>query len=263
MVKLANAATAVVVSGAGCPKWNVSTDPAFVSAADKAYFECRVAAVGSVQITVTRASDGTVLASSANTVAPPEVTLSFSNGAGVTGNVVLALEADKAPITVTNFLGYVNAGFYNGTVIHRVVPKFVIQGGGYSGPLSATTQTLKPTLEPIVLEVNKGLSNTQWTISMARTCESTTSATSQFFINLVDNSAALDPRAGLRVCSASPGVPTNDPAGYAVFGKVTSATTSVVTSIVASPCSNLPFFSQPGECAPSPNMTITAAVQTQ
>lgn len=263
VVDLANASTAAAVSGAGCTKWAVSTDPAYVSTANKAYFECTVSTLGAVQISVRRASDGVVLGSSASTVAKPEVTLTFSNGAGISGNVVLALDADKTPITVTNFLSYVNSGFYVGTVIHRVRPGFVIQGGGYTSPLNAATQVLKPTAAPIALEVNKGLSNTQWTIAMARTCEPTASATSQFFINLVDNSAQLDPRAGLRVCSTNPTVPTVDPSGYAVFGNVTSATTNVVTSIVAAPCTAVTFFSQPGECAPSPNVVITAAVQTQ
>ena len=262
-VNLANAATTVSVSGAGCPTWPLSTNPAYVSNAATAYFECAVAAVGAVQVIVKRVSDGATLASSAVTVLKPEVTLTFSNGAGVSGNVVLSLEAEKAPLTVSNFLAYVNSGFYVGTVIHRVAPNFVIQGGGYTSPLNATTQVLKPTAAPIALEVNKGLSNTQWTIAMARTCEPTASATSQFFFNMVNNSTQLDPRAGLRVCSTTPGVPSNDPSGYAVFGNVTSATTSVVSSIVAAPCSAVSLFSQPGECAPSPNVVITAAVQSQ
>jgi cyclophilin family peptidyl-prolyl cis-trans isomerase len=263
VVNLADAAKAVTVSGAGCSSWPVSTDPAYVSSASKAYFECTVGAVGAVQVSVTRKSDAAVLASRAVNVAKPEVTLTFSNGAGVNGTVVLALEAEKAPITVTNFLAYVNSGFYNGTVIHRIAPKFVIQGGGYTSPLNADTQVPKPTSAPIALEVNKGLSNTQWTIAMARTCEPTASATSQFFINLVDNSTQLDPRSGVRFCSTNPAVPSNDTAGYAVFGAVTSATTNVVSSMVAAPCSAVSFFSQPGECAPTPNVVLTAAVQTQ
>jgi cyclophilin family peptidyl-prolyl cis-trans isomerase len=263
VVNQSDAAKAVTVSGAGCTTWAVSTDPAYVSTATTAYFECTVSTLGAVQVSVKRNSDGAVLASSASAVAKPEVTLTFSNAAGVSGNVVLALEAEKTPITVTNFLSYVNSGFYVGTVIHRVRPGFVIQGGGYTNPLNATTQVLKPTSAPIALEVNKGLSNTQWTIAMARTCEPTASATSQFFINLVDNSAQLDPRAGLRVCSTNPTVPTVDPSGYAVFGNVTTATTNVVSSIVTAPCSAVTLFSQPGECAPGPNVVITAAVQTQ
>jgi cyclophilin family peptidyl-prolyl cis-trans isomerase len=262
-VNLANAANAVTVSGAGCPAWSLSTNAAYVSNAATAYFECAVAAIGAVQVSVKRLSDGATLANSAATVLKPEVTLTFSNGAGVTGNVVLSLEAEKTPITVTNFLAYVNSGFYVGTVIHRVRPGFVIQGGGYTNPLNATTQVLKPTSAPIALEVNKGLSNTQWTVAMARTCEPTASATSQFFINLVDNSTQLDPRPGLRACSTNPTVPTIDPSGYAVFGNVTSATTSVVSSIVTAPCTAVTLFSQPGECAPGPNVVITAAVQTQ
>jgi cyclophilin family peptidyl-prolyl cis-trans isomerase len=268
VVEQSDAAQAVTVSGAGCTTWALSTDPAYVSTATKAYFECTVSSLGAVTVSVNRKSDGAVLASSARTVATPEVTLTFNNGAGVSGNVVLALEAEKTPITTKNFLAYVNSGFYVGTVIHRAASnansKVFLQGGGYTSPLNETTQVPKPTtLAPIALEVNKGLSNTQWTIAMARTCESTASATSQFFINLVDNSTQFDPRAGLRVCSTNPIVPSIDPAGYAVFGTVTSATRTVVSAIAAAPCSAVAFFSQPGECAPGPNMVITAAVQTQ
>jgi cyclophilin family peptidyl-prolyl cis-trans isomerase len=262
-VNLANSASAVTVSGAGCAAWPLSTNPAYVSNATTAYFECTVAALGAVQVSVKRNSDNVILASSAITVLKPEVTLTFSNGAGVSGNLVLSLEAEKTPLTVTNFLAYVNSGFYNGTVIHRKASDFLIQGGGYPSPLNATSQTPKPTSAPIALEVNKGLSNTQWTIAMARRCELTASATSEFFINLKDNSAQLDPRAGLKVCRSFPGGPSNDTSGFAVFGSVTSATTSGVSSIANAPCSAISGFSEPGECAPNPNVVITAAVQTQ
>ncbi len=122
----------------------------------------------------------------------------------------------------------------------------MVQGGGYTAPLDVNDQNLKATSAPIALEVGKGLSNTQWTIAMARTSDAN-SATSQFFINLVDNSAELDP--GLS-------------AGYAVFGSVTSGTSSV-TAIVGAPCTAIPNFLPSGECTPSPNMVITSATQTQ
>ncbi|MBC8058617.1 MAG: peptidylprolyl isomerase, partial [Rhizobiales bacterium] len=118
--------------------------------------------------------------------------MTLSNGAAVTGTIVVTLAPDKTPITVDNFLAYVNSGFYNGTVIHRVSPGFVIQGGGYAAPIDTTTPTPKTANAAIALEVGKGLSNTQWTIAMARSSDPA-SATSQFYVNLVDNSSSLDP----------------------------------------------------------------------
>lgn len=115
------------------------------------------------------------------------------------GNFVVQLDAKRAPLTVENFLRYVNEGFYNGTIFSRVVENFVAQGGGYTPDLKE-----KPAHEPIVNESGNGLSNLRGTIAMART-GSAHSATSQFFINLVDN-AGLNP------------LPTRW--GYAVFGEV-------------------------------------------
>ncbi len=115
------------------------------------------------------------------------------------GTIKIEVFTDKAPITAKNFLGYVNAGFYNGTVFHRVVPEFVIQGGGYLEDM-----TRKTTNPPIKNESKNGLKNLRGTLSMARYSDPD-SATSQFFINLKDN-AHLDPPPG--------GM------GYAVFAKV-------------------------------------------
>jgi peptidyl-prolyl cis-trans isomerase A (cyclophilin A) len=124
------------------------------------------------------------------------------------GEVVLELDATKAPITVANFLSYTNAGFYGNTTFHRVVSNFVVQGGGFTYASGAYSQ--KATNAPIVLEKTSttGLSNLRSTIAMARTAVAN-SATSQFFINVVDN-AFLD-AAGQA-----------DGNGYAVFGKVIS-----------------------------------------
>jgi cyclophilin family peptidyl-prolyl cis-trans isomerase len=180
---------------------------------------------------------------------PPQVTLAMSNSAGVNGNVVLTLNPTAAPVTTANFLAYVNAGFYNCTVIHRHAPNFVLQGGGYTGPLVAggTLPTLKPpTRANIVLEDNAGQSNLRLTVAMARTSLAD-SANSQFFFNLADNlflnRTAID-------------------RGYAVFGSVTSGS-EVVTAMTAAPCIAWPAFLDPGECLPSPNITITAAAQTR
>lgn len=233
----------VTVSATGCG--SVAID-APTSGVATAHYACPVSTMGAGQFVVKRASDGATLATAPFTVPAPQVTLNMGNGAGVAAAIVLTLAPDKTPTTVDNFLGYVNSGFYVGTVIHRVSPGFVVQGGGYTAPLDANTQNLKTAGAPIPLEVGKGLSNTQWTIAMARTADAA-SATSQFFINLVDNSGALDP--GLT-------------AGYAVFGSVTTGTADV-SAIAGAPCIALPLFLPAGECTPIPDMVITTATQTR
>ena len=118
------------------------------------------------------------------------------------GTIVLELYPDKAPLTVKNFLSYIEAGFYNGTIFHRVIPGFMIQGGGFSPDMQK-----KPTLPPVKNEANNGLKNDRGTIAMART-QDPHSASSQFFINTVNN-AFLNFKS-----------PTASGWGYAVFGKV-------------------------------------------
>lgn len=115
------------------------------------------------------------------------------------GRIVVELDRKRAPRTVENFLRYVEDGHYEGTVFHRVIRDFMIQGGGFT-----VDGRKKPTRPPIPLEADNGLSNVRGTIAMARTSDPD-SATAQFYINVVDN-RALDPR---------PGRP-----GYTVFGKV-------------------------------------------
>lgn len=117
------------------------------------------------------------------------------------GRIVIELDDAKAPATVKNFVAYVNEGFYNGTVFHRVIPNFMIQGGGFTADMAQ-----KPTKAPIQNEAKNGLKNARGTIAMART-QDPHSATAQFFINHIDN-AMLD-------------YPSRDGWGYAVFGKVT------------------------------------------
>ena len=97
------------------------------------------------------------------------------------GAIVLDLYRDKAPLTVANFLAYVNAGAYNGTIFHRVIPNFMIQGGGFNAEMAQ-----QPSLAPIQNEANNGLPNIRGSIAMART-NVPNSATSQFFINTADN----------------------------------------------------------------------------
>lgn len=146
----------------------------------------------------TLAAVATVFALSTSSVfaAPvnPHVLLTTSAGA-----IELQLDSQKAPVSVKNFVDYVNSGFYTNTTFHRVIPGFMIQGGGYTGDMQP-----KQPLAPIKNEADNGLRNTRGTISMARTADKD-SATSQFFINVADN-AFLDH--GQRDF------------GYAVFGKV-------------------------------------------
>lgn len=115
------------------------------------------------------------------------------------GDIVLELDAEKAPKTTANFLQYVRDGHYNGLIFHRVINGFMVQGGGYKADLSE-----KPTRKPIPLESGNGLSNLRGSIAMARTNDPN-SATAQFFINVADN-LRLDKAEGRD--------------GYAVFGKV-------------------------------------------
>ena len=105
------------------------------------------------------------------------------------GPITLELDRAKAPITVDNFLKYVDAGFYDGLIFHRVIPGFMIQGGGINEQLQEKTEGLRP---PIQNEARNGLSNVRGTIAMART-PNPNSATSQFFINLVDNRSRSTP----------------------------------------------------------------------
>jgi peptidyl-prolyl cis-trans isomerase A (cyclophilin A) len=129
------------------------------------------------------------------------------------GDITMEFWPDKAPITVENFLTYVDSGFYNGTIFHRVIPGFVIQGGGMTKDMNR-----KPTRAPIKNEADNDLTNERGTLSMARTSD-INSASSQFFINLKAN-ASLDhsPRSY----------------GYAVFGKVIAGM-DVVDKIAAVP----------------------------
>ncbi|MCG3171751.1 MAG: Peptidyl-prolyl cis-trans isomerase B [Pseudomonadales bacterium] len=118
------------------------------------------------------------------------------------GDITLELDAEKAPKTVENFLHYARDGFYDGTVFHRVIDNFMIQGGGLTADLEQ-----KRTREPVANEANNGLKNTVGTIAMARTNDPH-SATAQFFINVSDNHF-LDHSS-----------PTPQGWGYAVFGRV-------------------------------------------
>lgn len=143
------------------------------------------------------------------------------------GTIVIELNQEKAPVTVENFLSYVKSGFYDGVIFHRVIPNFMIQGGGFTPDMQQ-----KSTQENIENEANNGLKNTKGSIAMART-SAPHSASSQFFINVKDNSF-------LDFTSETP-----QGWGYAVFGQVIDGievveTIENVTTGIVGPYSDVP-----------------------
>ena len=120
------------------------------------------------------------------------------------GDITLTLDPEHAPISTANFLKYVDQHKYDGTIFHRIIPGFMVQGGGFKPDMTEIDY-----LPPIHNEASNGLHNVRGTISMARTSDPE-SATAQFFLNLVNNSDKLDPN------------PNGDPNGYAVFGRITA-----------------------------------------
>lgn len=150
------------------------------------------------------------------------------------GQIRLSLDEQKAPKSVANFVNYANKGFYNGTIFHRVMDGFMIQGGGFTSDMEQ-----KPTEKAISNEAENGLKNTVGTIAMARTANPN-SATAQFFINVKDN-AMLN-------------APNPDGHGYAVFGKVVEGT-AVVDKIKAVATGN----KGPHQNVPNTPVTITSA----
>lgn len=179
-----------------------------------------------------------VLATLLSTVAlaaNPQVKLETSKG-----EIVLELYPDKAPATVANFLGYVEEGFYNGTVFHRIIPNFMIQGGGFDQQYQK-----KDTRDAIQNEADNGLANDRGTIAMARTGDPH-SATAQFFINTVDNTplnfTGKNPRGW----------------GYAVFGKVIKGM-DVVDAISATPTGLGKLQGYPARDVPTTQVVITSA----
>jgi len=172
-------------------------NPAFASnsTTDLLTLTCRVSKAGDFRLSVTSA-EGQLIYSDKLSVPKPQVAVILGRG-----SFTLELEPNVAPASVNNFLGYVGKGYYSETLFHRVIPGFVIQGGGYSTGLVKKTGQMAP----IELETNKGLSNVRGSLAMART-NVFNSATSEFFINLINNTS-LDFKN-----VANP--------GYAVFGSV-------------------------------------------
>ena len=166
-------------------------------------------------------------------MANPQVELHIT-GLGV---ITLELDAEKAPLTTANFLAYVNKGHYNNTVFHRVIPGFMVQGGGFEPGMNQ-----KATDAPIQNEANNGLRNEIYTVAMARTSDPH-SASAQFFINVANN-AFLNHTA-----------PSAQGWGYAVFGKVVSGS-DVVKKIEATPTGRRGFHDD----VPKQDVVIERAV---
>ena len=155
------------------------------------------------------------------------------------GNIEIELDKEKAPITVDNFVKYVKKGHYDGTIFHRVIPGFMVQGGGFTDKMEE-----KPTEATIKNEGKNGLKNMRGTVAMARRGDPD-SASAQFFINVVDN-AGLD-------------YPNPDGHGYAVFGKVTKGM-EVADAIVAVPSTTVGFHQNvPAEPIVVKKATVTGA----
>lgn len=202
-------------------------------------FTCKVTGLGDMILHV-NTPEGTEIAKLGLNIPVPQVSMRVTQGS-LTGVYVVELDPTAAPITVNNFLTYVNAGFYSSTIFHRVIAGFVAQGGGYTaGPTKKSTS-----LPAIALEANNGLKNQKYTIAMARTNDPN-SATSEFYVNLVDN-PDLDYGS------------TVNPAGYAVFGKVVSGF-DVIDAI-----GNVAVIRQSATFTnlPVQDVVITAAAQTR
>lgn len=201
-------------------------------------FSCRPTSVGELIAQVNELG-GKELARLRVIIPTPVVQLSLAQG-----SIELELDPERAPITVQNFLNYVNSNFYNNTIFHRVIAEFVIQGGGFA-PGTPNPVPKTPTQGPIVLESNNGLSNLRGTLAMARTSEPN-SATSQFYVNVVDN-PSLDYK-------------SEQEPGYAVFGKVTAGL-DVVDAISVVPTRAVPSLGLTH--LPVSNVVVTTARQVR
>lgn len=207
-------------------------------------YSCLVTGVGPLYPRI-RTAEGVELASMSLTVPLPQVTITVSQTVGQAtraGNFIVELDPVAAPVTASNFVAYVNEGYYKSTLFHRVIQGFVAQGGGFTlGSLGPVAK--QATHAAIKLESNNGLTSLRGTIAMARTTEPN-SATTQFYINLADN-LSLDYQSA-------------DQPGYAVFGKVVSGM-DVVDEIGKVPTATT--LGAPD--VPVSAVTITAAAQTK
>ncbi len=206
-------------------------------------FTCKVTALGPKTIRAFT-TDNLEVARLQVSVPEPEVTMIVQGVDASTSSFTMRLDPLRAPTTVNNFLDYVNAGFYRLTIFHRVVKDFVVQGGGFTAGTPAPVAKT-PTQPAIPLEVSPALRNVKGSVAMARTSEPD-SATSQFYINTVDNPA-------LDVGS------TENPAGYAVFGSVISGF-DVIERMNALP---VRFVNFGLTHVPVTNVVILSALQTK
>jgi peptidyl-prolyl cis-trans isomerase A (cyclophilin A) len=203
------------------------------STTDMLEFKCSVTKTGDFPFRVKTADGVTIFVSTLNIPLPQVVFITSK------GSITLELNPTLAPLSTNNFLNYVDNSFFRSTIFHRVIPNFVIQGGGYtSGLVKKAEQN-----PPIELESNKGLSNLRGTLAMARTSVPN-SAMSEFFINLVDN-LSLDYKN-----AESP--------GYAVFGKVVQGM-DVVDAIAAEPTGVVAGFND----VPLTDVTLSLALRVK
>jgi peptidyl-prolyl cis-trans isomerase A (cyclophilin A) len=244
-----NLDTGLRVTSSDCTGLTLLTTAPYVSTATNAYYNCTIARMAG-SVTFSQVSNGATITSAGFTVAQlPQVQFTFSGA--VAGPMLVDLAADKEPITVANFLHYVNHGDYNGLIIHRVstfTPLYlslgIVQGGGYvpvTDPAKLDAAHHVATYAPIVLEMDSTLHNSPGTLAMARASQPN-SATSEFYFNVQDNSAALD-------------------GNYAVFGSLASpADISYLTSIQAAACV---AYLTDGSCLPVPNVVTQTIVQVR
>ena len=211
------------------------TSPTFASNSntDTLVLNCVVVKTGDFSLVV-QTAEGAAIYSTTLNIPLPQVALITAKG-----SITVELDPTLAPISTNNFLSYVNKGFYRDTLFHRVIPNFVVQGGGYTAGMVKKTEQGAP----IELESNKGLSNVRGSLAMARTYLPN-SATSEFYINLVDN-LSLDYKN-----AANP--------GYAVFGKVVQGM-DVADAMAAEPTGVVGGFSD----VPLSDITLSLALQTK
>jgi peptidyl-prolyl cis-trans isomerase A (cyclophilin A) len=204
-----------------------SSNPSYLA------YSCFVTATGSMLFTAKDVAGNQILAKN-YTIPEPQVSVLTD-----LGGIVLELNPTAAPISVKNFLKYVQDGFYSGSIFHRVIPGFVVQAGGFTAGLSPKTSSYSA----ITLESQNGLSNLRGTLAMARTSDPN-SATSQFYMNLQDN---------LNLDYSGP-----NNLGYAVFGKVLSGL-DVIDKIATMPTTSLNGYSD----VPANDIVITSMTRTQ
>lgn len=230
-VKGQNLLNGISVNNPGCL---ALTEVAGGSATQRT-FTCKIVRVGNYTANITDAVGNQLYTAALSLILQnqPQVTINTNMG-----SMVVQLNPAKAPVTVDNFLSYVESGFYSNLIFHRVIANSLIQGGGYNASLSA----IPPTYSPINFESNT-LSNTRGTIGMARTSD-INSATSQFYFNVVDNSSIFDS--------------TTSATGYVVFGSIVSGL-NIMDNI-----SNVPTSTQNSlSNVPVTPVVISSASQTQ